>query len=361
MCNEFPGSLVILTTKADPMRPWVYNPEEMGFPCVYAPETIHFSYHLALSRGIKQIVKRVANRRVVHLFGSVSGLNVLRIMRISSGNIFLLANDAGFSKQTRRLSQRLRWNFVGKRCHGVLSPGEAGQRYMQAWGFSKDQIYNSYFSHDVETYAKYRESEQAYKDRNLIRDDYHFDKNHILGLCVSRLIDWKRVEDLAEALKYIPSETQKRLYILLIGDGPYKTPLRLLETCKNVRFKWIPAVSYEEMLKYYAASDFLVLPSEGDIWGLVVNEALSMGKPVICTNRIGASEMVEDGWNGIKVPVRSPEALASAIESLVMGDQLRTSMSQNAQTIEKTWHSGLFIEELKRLTRDLCWGKCNSH
>lgn len=353
--DEFPGSLIVLTGKPDPERPWPYSPEEMDFPCVAVPESIHISIHLAWSKGLKNIVKSANGKKVVHLIEAVSGLNALRIIGTARGNAFAMMSDGGFPETTQRPTQRLRWNLVGKRCHGAISPGEAGSRYMRAWGFPPEKTYNSYLSHDVRAFAQYRDSDGAAVERSEIRNSLGLASTDVLALCVSRLLDWKRLEDLAESLPKLSLQTQKQLCILLIGDGNYTKPLSMFKSQNRVRFKWIPAVAYEEMVKYYAASDFLALPSEGDIWGLVVNEALSMGKPVVCTNRIGSSELVNNGWNGFKVALRNPEALAHAIENIVENGQLRQSMSKNALTIETTWHSGLFIEELKRLVRDLGW------
>lgn len=345
----------MLTGKPDPERPWLYSPEEMDFPCVAVPESFHISLHLAWSKGLKQMVKAANGKKVVHLLEAVSGLNALRIIGTARGNAFAMMSDGGFPETTQRPTQRLRWNLVGKRCHGAISPGEAGRRYMQAWGFPPEKTYNSYLSHDVRAFVKYRDSDGAAVDRSEIRNSLGLESTDVLALCVSRLLDWKRLEDLAESLRKLSPENQKQLFILLIGNGNYTKPLSMFQSQNLVRFKWIPAVAYEEVVKYYAASDFFVLPSEGDIWGLVVNEALSMGKPVVCTNRIGSSELVKDGRNGFKVAVRDPEALARAVESIVEDGQLRRSMSNNALTIETAWHSGLYIDELKRFVRDLGW------
>ena len=353
MVDAFPGSLVVLTRKPDPGRPWKYKPKDMDFPCIAVPESIHISNHIAWSKGLRRFVKTTTGKNIVHLFEDVSGLNVLTIMSASKGNSFIIVNDGGFPETTQRPSQKLRWNIVGKRCHGAMTPGETGKEYMQAWGFPPEKIYNSYLSHDVVKYSAYRNSPQFDTDRNSIRKELGLESTGILALCVSRLLDWKRIEDIAESFAHVSEQAQKRLFVLLIGDGSYTLPLKQLQNAKKIRFKWIPGISYGEVMKYYAASDFLVHPSEGDIWGLVVNESLSLGKPVICTDRIGASVLVKNGWNGFKIPIRSPKALSQAMETIILDDNLRQSMSQNALTIEKTWHSGLFIDELKRIINDL--------
>lgn len=353
----FPGSLVVLTGRPDPNRPWPYDFKDMDFNCVSAPETIHLSNHLAWSRGLVKYVQGVAGQKVIHLLETVSGLNALNIIMNARGNAFAMMSDGGFPETTKRISQKLRWELVGKQCVGTIVPGDAGRNYMSAWGFPSDKIYNSYLSHDVNAFIAYRDSETAKIDRKVLRSELLKNNQDVLMLCVSRLLDWKRLEDLADALQMQTNKTAERLVVVLIGDGPFRIPLSKFESLKNIRFKWIPAMPYEDVMKYYAASDFTILPSEGDIWGLVVNESLSMGKPVICTDQIGASELVIDGWNGFKTSKRNPKALADSIRDLTLDGQLRQSMSQNALTIEKTWHSGLYIEELKRLASNIDWDK----
>ncbi|MDP1725486.1 MAG: glycosyltransferase family 4 protein [Bacteroidota bacterium] len=351
--EAFPGSMVILTRKADPGRPWQYQHKEMDFPCVNFPETLSLSNHLSWSKGLRKFVRKTATLQTIHLFEDISGLNMLNVMYAAKSKLFLLINDGGFVQTTQRYSQKLRWNLIGQKCFGAITPGETGKQYTTAWGFPAEKIYNSYLSPDMENFSSYRDSEQAKKDRNEIRIGLGLNDKDILVLCNSRLLDWKRIEDLAESIPFLSEGAKNRIFLLMIGNGPYKGPLDLLQSLKHFRFKWIPAVSYEEIKKYYAASDLLVLPSEGDIWGLVINEALSMGKPVVCTDCIGASDLVKNGWNGFKVEKRNPKSFAESIEKLVLDDQLHQVMSSNARTIEKTWHSGLFINELERVVKDI--------
>ena len=353
--REFPGSLVVLTRHPDPDRPWVYRPGDMDFACVNVPETVVFSNHLSWSPGLTKIARRDPARRIVHLLGDMSGLNALRIIRPNCNHAFFLTNDGGFPETTFRPSQSLRWFLLGRRCQGTMTPGESGRRYMMAWGFPSHSIYNSYFSQDVEAFASYRDGRQAATDRETIRNEMGVQAGDLLVLCVSRLLHWKRLEDLAAAVQLVPDATRKRLVLLVMGNGPHRAPLLTLQTIQGLRFKHLPGVPYAEMVKYYAASDFHVLPSEGDIWGLAVNESLSMGKPVVCTRKIGAAELVKNAWNGFLVPPRSPQDLSQAIRRLAEDEPLRQAMSKNALAIEKQWNSQLWMAELKRMLRDLRW------
>jgi len=119
---------------------------------------------------------------------------------------------------------------------------------------------------------------------------------------------------------------------------------------RNIHLHHIPSVAYDDMPAWYAAADLFVFPSEGDIWGLVVNEALSMGVPVICTSRIGAAEIIRDGENGFKVPVRSPAEIAARIWQLYQDRQLLNKMKKNSAGIVDVWNTDLAVRELQRLS-----------
>ena len=353
MCDAYPGSVVILIQKPDPNRPWPYKASDMEFPCLEAYETFSWSNHFAWSKDLYKIVKSSKNKHVVHLIECVSGLNALTIKNSAQNNPLILVNDGGFPEDTHRPSQKLRWYLIGSHCHGALTPGRAGNLYTKSWGFPEDTIYNSFLSTDVEDFAKYRRSSLSITERKAVRAEYNVKDKDVLVLCNSRLLDWKRIEDLAESLLLMQEKVKEKLFLVLIGDGPYKIPLKMLNNQKAVRFQWIPSVRYEHIKKYYSAADIFVLPSEGDIWGLVINEALSMGKPVICTNRVGASELVVDNWNGFKVAIRDPFAISEALEKLVLNEPLRKELSNNAINIEHTWHSGKFINELHRIVANI--------
>ena len=67
----------------------------------------------------------------------------------------------------------------------------------------------------------------------------------------------------------------------------------------------------EDLAGLYALAEALVLPTHSDTWGLVVNEAMACGLPIIVSSVAGCSaDLVEDGWNGYVVPPRDSEKLS---------------------------------------------------
>lgn len=91
----------------------------------------------------------------------------------------------------------------------------------------------------------------------------------------------------------------------------------------------------------YANADVFVLPSVEDGWGLVTNEAMNAGLPVVVTENCGSAEIVEHGVNGFVVPARDTDALAARLALLLSDADLRARMGAAARaTAEgRTWET----------------------
>jgi glycosyltransferase involved in cell wall biosynthesis len=107
------------------------------------------------------------------------------------------------------------------------------------------------------------------------------------------------------------------------------------------RSTWIPSLSRPAILQQMRRHDVLVLPSLFEGFGLVLVEALSQGLPIIATNHTGAPDVIQDGKEGFIVPIRSAEAIQSALEALIRDRALLRDMQMAAaQTAQQlSWRS----------------------
>lgn len=133
--------------------------------------------------------------------------------------------------------------------------------------------------------------------------------NHIFSgnfLYVGRLSIEK---NLSMAIKAFNSLPQFKLTI--IGSGPLENELREIS---NNNIKFTKHVSNNEICKYYMENDCLILPSISEPWGLVIEESLYYGLPVIISNKVGCGpELVKGKENGIIFNVKSDEDLKNSI------------------------------------------------
>src|SRR5581483_3191529 len=93
-------------------------------------------------------------------------------------------------------------------------------------------------------------------------------------------------------------------------------------------------VNQGQIADYYAAADVLVLPSGHEPWGLVLNEAMCFGLPVIASDAVGAApDLVRPGENGWTYPVGDVDALARALEAAVEDPARRSAMGRRSRAI----------------------------
>lgn len=104
---------------------------------------------------------------------------------------------------------------------------------------------------------------------------------------------------------------------------------------------------YSELPAYYGLASVFILPSIKDTWGLVVNEAMAAGLPVLVSNRCGcAPDLVEEGCNGYTFDPYNVDALAGLMRKISADDCDRAAMGQASRDIIARWTPQTFAENL---------------
>ena len=125
--------------------------------------------------------------------------------------------------------------------------------------------------------------------------------------------------------------------LVLVGAGsnPPRVPTGGAAGDAQDGILWMDPVPPVQLRSIYAACDVLVVPSIAtptfrEPWGLVVNEAMNQGLPVIATDAVGAvaGGLVRDGHNGLVVPAGERDALARAISRLAGEPELRAQFGE---------------------------------
>ena len=150
-----------------------------------------------------------------------------------------------------------------------------------------------------------------------------------LSTTVCRLIPQKGVEHLIKAVK----EIDRDFKALIIGRGPELEPMEALAKKLGVEKKveFISRVIPErELIEYYSASDFFILPSLWEPFGIVLIEAMACGNPVIATRVGGIPEVISFDC-GMLVEPQSPEQIAGAAKKLIDDKKLRKKLSKKAR------------------------------
>jgi L-malate glycosyltransferase len=146
-------------------------------------------------------------------------------------------------------------------------------------------------------------------------------------IAVGRLIKRKGFEHLIASLNALPPN----IVLYIIGDGPMESYLKRMTTENKLdrRVVFTGFKSREEIYGYMLNSDCFVLPSLHEGLGLVVQEAMSAGLPIVSTDNGGQVDLIRDGRNGILVEPHNSLMLASAINKIYLDKLLAQKMREN--------------------------------
>ncbi|MFE4105435.1 glycosyltransferase family 4 protein [Almyronema epifaneia] len=148
----------------------------------------------------------------------------------------------------------------------------------------------------------------------------------------------KGVQLLLQACVQLAAQGYRDYSVWIVGDGDQCEALQAFctEHQLNQQVQWLGRVDYDQLGSYFNQADVFVLPTLEDTWGMVVLEAMVLGKPVLCSTLAGAVELIQEGQNGYRFDPRNAEEFADRMRQFidqperveVMGQQSITVMAQ---------------------------------
>jgi glycosyltransferase involved in cell wall biosynthesis len=210
---------------------------------------------------------------------------------------------------------------------------DTGLSLLQTWArkLAYGIIPDAYLGASRQTLNLYRYYNKNVEDErlfisNLCADNDYF-MNKLMGMDIQkkydimfsgRIVDLKNPLFFAEVAARV-KEKLGRCKVLIIGDGDEKLKKRIFQIFEEhgVDYDFPGFIKHSDLPEYYSKSRILLLPTSGDCWGVVINEAMISGVPVITTNMTAAAgELVLDGINGYVLPL-DVDSWAEKIVSLL--------------------------------------------
>ena len=214
-----------------------------------------------------------------------------------------------------------------RECDGFVVPGRSSAEYVRSYEGSRP-VFTAPNAVDSELFAG--RAAAARRDADINRERLGLPSRFFLF--VGRLIPEKGVFDLLQAYGQLSAEVRSEWGLVFVGDGPARAELeRRASAIEPGAVKIAGFVQRDELASYYGLAEMFIFPTHTDPWGLVVNEALACGLPVISTDVAGCTaDLVEDGWNGLVLPPGDISALAKAIDVMARNFELREQMARNS-------------------------------
>lgn len=233
----------------------------------------------------------------------------------------------------------------------ALVGGQPHRDYLIKLSFPKDHIFlgynvvgNAYFSQGAD---------QARQISAQLRQELNLPQQFFLAS--ARFVEKKNIHRLLKAYAQYRTRVDTQAWpLILLGDGPLKPQIsHQIEQLNLTDWVQLPGFKqYDELPSYYGLASCFVHASIIEQWGLVVNEAMASGLPVLISDRCGcATDLVQEGANGYTFDPYNTNQLAELMIKVSSETIDLTAMGKVSQKIIDQWAPQTFANNLKKAAK----------
>lgn len=226
---------------------------------------------------------------------------------------FWLEVDGGLIRENSGPKYRLKKSLICG-ANGWFSSGKVTTEFLVHYGARQEQVYTYPFSSlTQEDILPMPVSEE---EKRALRKSLGIPGKRMV-LSVGQFVPRKGMDTLIQAAAKLEKDTT----VCIVGGQPPEEYLALQNRVGADNVMFVDFQKREALARYYRAADVFALATREDIWGLVINEAMAYGLPVVTTNRcVAGMELVQDGQNGYVIPIEDSAILAEKIIAVLQSD-----------------------------------------
>ena len=270
-------------------------------------------------------------------YGPKTNLLGLLYCKFIGRETFTNVDGYALGEKRSKLKDLIKRFIISKLCSSIFCSSEATKKHLIENGAKADKITVHNFSSITEDGIVDRVL--TYDEKMKIREELGIDSKKPIVISVGAFIPRKRYEDLIQAVLKCKADCD----LYLVGGKPTEGYLALAKGSDAIHY--VDFVMPDQVYKYYRASDLFVLPSQTDVWGLVLNEALANGLPAISSDNCVASFSLVDG-NGFIYPTGNVDELSECIDRCLDADENQKMAKRSLEIIKD-----FTIENTVRLQR----------
>ena len=265
-----------------------------------------------LARGVTELLEGLRpSVAVIAGYAHPAMRAAARVCR-RNGTVCILLSDSHHADRRRyRVKEWAKRVWLARHFAAVFTAGVSSAAYARTIGFAPSQIWRGY---DVVDNAFFAERAAAGRARGPALLKALGLPEHVF-LYVGRFSPEKNLDALLDAMaEYRRRAGQAAWGLLLVGSGPQRGALeRRARSSAHVVLSDFKQA--DELAALYGAAGALILPSTSEPWGLVVNEAMAAGLPILASSKVGAAlDLVFPGINGY---IFDPERMTDIVEAML--------------------------------------------
>ena len=276
----------------------------------------NYNYYILEKKEDKKIIKNKIKKIkeydfvIIYEYSTLSAMKLM--LKCIANKVPYFINCDGAIIHSNFLKDKIKKFFI-KRAYVCLANGKSAEQYFLKYGAKNENIYFHNFSslHKKDILDKPISMEAKTKLKKDLGIKY---KRNFIS--VGSFIKRKGFDLIIEALKNSKNKQNNDIGFTIIGEGEELENYK--QKIKEYKIRNITFISFKtkmELFKYYDASEVFVLPTREDIWGLVINEAMARGLPVITTDKcVAGLELIDNEINGNIFKNESVNELSELIE-----------------------------------------------
>ena len=227
-----------------------------------------------------------------------------------------------------RLTKAIAYRRFVPRFDACLAAGEWSHEYFAYYGARPDRIF--FVPHAIDSEYMACESRRFQAMRSEFRRQWGLLEESVVFLFVGKFTETKRPLDFVHAL-HDASRNEASVQGLMVGDGPLRKACEDFVRSHQAPVMFAGFLNQSQIVCAYATGDVLVLPSAGETWGMVVNEAMACSRPCLVSDRVGCGpDLVLPERTGVVFPHCDVPALAASMVKLARNPSQIAVMGENA-------------------------------
>ncbi|MEI3327412.1 MAG: glycosyltransferase family 4 protein [Thomasclavelia sp.] len=267
------------------------------------------------------------DRIIVGGYSTPTGMLAIQYLNLKKIPFYLNC-DGGYIKHERKINYLIKKYFISKATYW-LSTGKETSQYLLHYGAKKEKIYvypfTSLYKKDILNKPLNEVEKELLKNKLSISDKK-------IVIFVGQMIYRKGIDVLLKAIYKLP----KNISFYIVGGKPTEEYQKYINEYHLNNVFFFEFMDKKHLFQFYQISDIFVLPTREDIWGLVVNEAMANGLPVITTNKcVAGKELIKH--NGYIIPADNINVLAQSIYELINDSTKICSFSKRSLQIIKDY------------------------
>ena len=276
------------------------------------------------------IVRYVTDKRYDEIICSnmSSPTGIIAIMTMKLLHIpYYLEADGGTAKSGNGIKEKIK-KLIMSGAKGYFSTSKSCDKYFETYGARCELVHRYPFTSLKENEILVKPL--SYQEKFELRKKLDLQEDKIL-ISVGRFSYLNGYGKGYDTLMKVCEKLPDDIGVYIIGDEPTDEFVKWKKEKNLEHLHFLPFKLKKELFGYYQAADISVLLTRGEAWGLVVNESMANGCPVITTDAcVAGLELIEDGKNGYIVPVDSPTTVEKCLMDYLNDEKKQANYSQNA-------------------------------